>query len=56
MKKATLSKLELNKEVITKLDSTYLETINGGIITRTTCSIPDITNFSKNTLCTSDAK
>lgn len=55
--KSQKNKLAFNKAVVTELNSTQLHYIHGGGNTTTlTTNITTITNFSKNTLCTSDVK
>ena len=52
------SKLNFNKKNIIELNSKSIDAVNGGGITttRTLSNITTIIDFSKNTLCTSDAK
>jgi len=49
-------KLALNKKTITALEAKEIANINGGFPVTALCNITDIINFSKDTLCTSDAK
>lgn len=49
-------KLALNKKTITTLAAKEVSMINGGFPVTAFCTITDLVNFSKDTLCTSDAK
>ena len=56
MKTIKKTKLDFNKRDIVSLSNKSLAEIKGGWTTTSLSNITTITNFSKDTLCTSDIK